>query len=99
MLMSVSDKKAAAAPQPAIGCDSNSSKHSDFQSLVCDLHRAGVEPQMPDDLRAITKEDSELRRSDRAIIIALVGPILRKGIPEQCVDGGCKVALKSSGRT
>jgi hypothetical protein len=94
MFMSVSNKNATVAPSPAIRRDDNPSKHPDFQSLVSNFHLARIESQMPEYLWPITKDHCDLRRSERAIIVALVRPILREGIPEQFVNARCEIAAE-----
>jgi len=49
---------------------------------------------MSEYLWSITKDHCDLRRSERAIIVALVRAIFRKGIPEQSVDAGHEVAAE-----
>jgi hypothetical protein len=92
--MSVSNKNATVALSPAIRRNDYSSQHPDFQNLIADFYLARIESQMPDDLWPITKDYCDLRRSERAIIVALVRPILWEGIPEQFVNAGCEIAAE-----
>lgn len=94
MFMSMSNKNSTVASSPPIGGNDNPSKHPDFQSLVSNFDLACIESQMPEHLWTITKDRCDLWRSERAIIVALVRPNLREGIPEQSVDARCKVAAE-----
>jgi hypothetical protein len=94
MFMSVSNKNSTVALSPAIRRDDNPSKHPDFQSLVSNFHLARIESQMPEYLCPSTKDYCDLRRSERAVIIALVRPTFREGIPEQSVNARREIATE-----
>ena len=92
MLMSVPNQSATVAHSPAIRRDSDPSKHPDFQTLIPNIYLARVQSQVPEDQLASTKDQYDLRWPNRAIVVALVRPVVREGVPEQPVNARREIA-------
>src|SRR4051794_37777130 len=92
--MGASNKKATVTRSPTIMRDGNSSQHADFQGLASNFHLARINSEVPDCGRSITKDQCDLGRSNRAIIVALNRTIFREGIPEQRQDAGSAAAAE-----
>ena len=89
--MSISNKCAGVAGTPSVRRNSNASEYADFLRLAANFDVTHVKPKMCEHSRAVTQNKYGLRRTDRPVVVTLIGPIIRERISKQLVDANCDV--------